>query len=143
MSATFGFRLVAAAAAAGVAAWLSLAALGGARALAPPSVASGPPAPRAPLAPLPVAASPAAALPAPAAPASAASGAPSSAADAALAALPPEDAEWVLDEAARYEAARSLGAADREALISQLASARTHVVLERTEPWLTEPEEGR
>lgn len=54
----------------------------------------------------------------------------------ALAPLPIEDAEWVLDEAARYQAAREMKEGEVEALIAQLASVRMHDVIERTEPMM-------
>lgn len=57
-----------------------------------------------------------------------------------LAALPPEDVEWVLDAVARTESVRQLSAPEREALIAQLSSVRMHAVLERTEPMAVEPE---
>lgn len=63
-----------------------------------------------------------------------------SAAEAGLAALPPEDVEWVLDAVARTESARELSEQDREALIAQLSSVRMHAVLERTEPMAVAPE---
>ncbi len=48
--------------------------------------------------------------------------------------LPREDAEWVLAEAARYQAARDLSAEDHQRLVQQLASIRQFEVIERQEP---------
>lgn len=62
------------------------------------------------------------------------------AAEAGLAALPPEDVEWVLDAVARTESVRQLSEPEREALIAQLSSVRMHAVLERTEPMAVAPE---
>lgn len=53
---------------------------------------------------------------------------------AALSELPPEDAEWVLAEAARYQAARDLSAEDHQRLVQQLASIRQFAVIERQDP---------
>ncbi len=60
-----------------------------------------------------------------------------------LTALPPEDAEWVLEEVARTEQARALSAQEQRELTAQLASVRMHAVLERTEPMAVEPEGAR
>lgn len=54
----------------------------------------------------------------------------------ALAPLPPEDAEWVLDEAERYRAARAMDDQAMAELVAQLASVRMHDVIERTEPMM-------
>lgn len=70
----------------------------------------------------------------------AARGAAASGEESGLAALPPEDVEWVLDAVARTESVRQLSAPEREALIAQLSSVRMHAVLERTEPMAVEPE---
>ena len=59
---------------------------------------------------------------------------------AALAVLPPEDADWVLGEVARTQQVRALGETERSELIAQLASIRMFTVLEREEP-LALPEE--
>ena len=51
----------------------------------------------------------------------------------ALAGLPPEDVEWVLDRVERTQSVRALSAAERLQLMSELASIRMFAVLERTE----------
>lgn len=60
--------------------------------------------------------------------------------EAGLAALPPEDVEWVLEAVARTESVRQLSEPERAALIAQLSSVRMHAVLERTEPMAVAPE---
>jgi hypothetical protein len=61
---------------------------------------------------------------------------------AALATLPPEDVQWVLDEVARTEAVRAMTEPERLQLLTQLASIRMFTVLERQDPMSPAQEEA-